>query len=87
LNEADRAVLLSWTRRRKTARALALRARIVLACADSTTTNPAIAETMGLSLTTVSKWCRRFAHHGNCGLDDAPRSGPLARSWTNKSGR
>ena len=61
LSEADRAVLLGWSRRRKTAQALALRARIVLACADSTATNTAIAESMGLSLMTVSKWRRRFA--------------------------
>ena len=75
LSEADRAVLLGWTRRRKTAQALALRARIVLACADSGATNTAIAEAMGLSLMTVSKWRRRFAQHGIAGLDDAPRSG------------
>jgi hypothetical protein len=48
LSEADRAVLLSWTRRRKTAQGLALRARIVLTCADSASTNTAIAEAMGL---------------------------------------
>jgi transposase len=75
LSQADRAVLLGWTRRRKTAQALALRARIVLACADSAATNTAIAEAMGLSLMTVSKWRRRFAQHGVAGLDDAPRSG------------
>jgi transposase len=75
LSEADRAVLLGWTRRRKTAQALALRARIVLACADSGATNTAIAEAMGLSLMTVSKWRRRFAQHGLSGLEDAPRSG------------
>jgi hypothetical protein len=46
----DRAVLLSWARRRKTAQGLALRARIVLACADSAATNTAIVEAMGLSL-------------------------------------
>jgi transposase len=75
LNEADRALLLSWARRRKTAQGLALRARIVLACADPAATNTAIARAMGLSLMTVSKWRRRFAQHGIAGLDDAPRSG------------
>lgn len=34
---------LGWSRRRKTAQALALRARIVLACSDSTATNITIA--------------------------------------------
>lgn len=47
----------------------------MLACADSAATNTAIAEAMGLSLMTVSKWRRRFAQHGVAGLDDAPRSG------------
>ena len=75
LSEADRAVLLNWSRRRKTAQALALRARIVLACADSPATNMAIAEAMGLSLMTASKWRRRFAQHGVAGLENAPRSG------------
>ena len=74
LSEADRAVLLGWSRRRKTTQALALRARIVLACADSAATNTAIAEAMGLSLMTVSKWRRRFAQHGVAGLEDAPCS-------------
>ena len=34
LSEAERRVLENWARRRKTAQGLALRARIVLACAD-----------------------------------------------------
>lgn len=49
-SEADRAVLLGQSHRRETAQALALRARIVLACADSTATHAFIAEAMGLSL-------------------------------------
>lgn len=75
LTDADRVVLLDWIRRRKTAQALALRARIVLACAEPAATNTAIAAELGLSLMTVSKWRRRFAQHGLAGLDDAPRSG------------
>lgn len=75
LNEADRAVLIGRSRRHKTAQALAVRARIMLACADSTATSTAVAKAMGLSLMTVSKWHRRFAQHGIVGLDDAPRSG------------
>ena len=67
--------MLGLSRRRKTAQALALRARIVLPCADSAATNTAIAKAMGLSLMTVSKWRRRFAQHGVAGLEDAPRSG------------
>jgi transposase len=75
LSEADRAVLLNWTRRRKTAQALALRARIVLACAEPAVTNTAVAAALGLSLMTVSKWRGRFARLGLAGLDDAFRSG------------
>jgi transposase len=75
LKDADRAVLLEWVRRRKTAQALALRARIVLACAEPGATNTAVAAALGLSLMTVSKWRRRFAQYGLSGLDDAPRSG------------
>ena len=75
LSDADRAVLRNWARRRKTAQALALRARIVLACAEPAATNTAVAAALGLSLMTVSKWRGRFARLGVGGLDDAPRSG------------
>lgn len=75
LTDADRVVLLDWIRRRKTAQALALRARIVLACAEPAATNTAIAAELRLSLMTVPKWRRRFAQHGLAGLDDAPHSG------------
>ena len=42
LPEVDRATLQSWTRRRCTAQSLALRARIVLACAGPGTTIPVV---------------------------------------------
>jgi hypothetical protein len=41
LTSADREALERWTRRRTTAQALALRARIVLACAEPGATNSA----------------------------------------------
>ena len=75
LSEADRAELQRWARRRKTAQALALRSRIVLACAEPGVTNTAVASALGVSVLTVSKWRRRFARLGLAGLDDAPRSG------------
>ncbi|MDB5743556.1 MAG: putative transposase [Polaromonas sp.] len=50
LSEADRVTLRSWTRRRSTSQGLALRARIVLACAEPGTTNLAIAARLGISL-------------------------------------
>jgi len=77
LSDANRAVLLGWSPRCKTVQALALRARIMLFCADSAATNTAFAETMGLSPMTVSKWRRRFAPHGVAGFEDAPHSGTL----------
>ena len=75
LSQADRAELQGRVRRRSTAQAQALRARIVLACAEPGTSNTAVAARLGLSLTTVSKWRARFARLGLAGLGDAPRSG------------
>ena len=59
LSDQERSVLEAWTRRRKTAQALALRARIVLAAAGDLT-NQEIAELEGVSRPTVTKWRNRF---------------------------
>ncbi len=59
LSEAERRTLENWARRRKTAQGLALRARIVLACADGGP-NIAVAARLGVSRTTVRKWRTRF---------------------------
>lgn len=75
LSQADRATLEGWTRRRKTAQALALRARIVLACAKPGATNSRVAEDLGVSRPTVATWRRRFAERGPDGLLDEPRPG------------
>jgi len=75
LLEADRTTLEGWTRRRKTAQSLALRARIVLACATPGATNARVAKRMGVSRPTVATWRRRFAERGPDGLLDEPRSG------------
>jgi transposase len=74
LTDAERAVLESWTARRKTAQAVALRARIVLAAAGQLT-NGEIAEVEGISRSTVTKWRRRFAERRLEGLVDEPRPG------------
>ena len=58
ITPAERAELSSLAARRSTAQALALRARIVLACAEGGE-NKAIAEEMGLDRQTVGKWRRR----------------------------
>ena len=47
LSNVERETLLSWSRRAKTAQALALRARIVLACAEGAT-NKDVAAALGV---------------------------------------
>jgi transposase len=75
LSQSDRATLEDWTRRRKTAQSLALRARIVLACAEPGATNGRVAATRAVSRPTVASWRRRFAERGPDGLLDEPRPG------------
>lgn len=74
LSEAERAELKSLASRRSTAQALALRSRIVLACAAGGQ-NKAIAAQLGLDRQTVGKWRRRFVERRLDGLHDEPRSG------------
>jgi transposase len=74
LSDEERSVLEAWTRRRTTAQALALRARIVLAAAGQLT-NAEIAEVEGISRPTVTKWRNRFAARRLEGLLDEPRPG------------
>jgi transposase len=78
LSEAERAELEGWTRRRKTAQALALRARIVLRAAAGLS-NTAIADELGLAKHTVGKWRERFARLRADGLLDEPRPGAPRR--------
>src|SRR6059036_2828452 len=74
LSEAERAELSSLANRRNTAQALALRARIVLACAEGGQ-NKVIAARLGVDRQTVGKWRRRFLEHRLDGFRDEPRSG------------
>ena len=74
LSEAERRTLENWARRRKTAQGLALRARIVLACAGGGP-NVAVAARLGVSRTTVRKWRTRFLAARLDGLGDEPRPG------------
>lgn len=58
----------------KTAQALAMRARIVLACADGLSNSEA-SRRLGVSLPTIGKWRKRFVADRVDGLRDEPRPG------------
>ena len=74
LSETEREQLGALTLRRKTAQALALRARIVLSCADGVD-NKVVAARQRVTPQTVSKWRARYVEHRLDGLLDAPRPG------------
>jgi transposase len=74
LTEGERQTLERWARRRTSAQALALRARIVLACAEGAT-NVAVAEQLGIWPQTVAKWRGRFVRERLEALSDEPRPG------------
>lgn len=74
LSEPERETLKSWTRRRKTAQALALRARIILSCAEGRN-NTDVAGELEVSRPMVGKWRSRFVEHRLEGLLDEPRPG------------
>ena len=59
LSATEREQLIALTKRRKTAQALALRARIVLACAEGLD-NQVVAARQRVTQQTVSKWRGRF---------------------------
>ena len=74
LDGAERETLEQWTRRPKTAQALALQARIVPACADGRS-NTGVGAELRVCVDTVGKWRSRFLEQRLDGLLDQPRSG------------
>jgi transposase len=69
---------LEWSRRPKTAQALAWRARIVLLCAAGLS-NPEVAGRVRVTGATVGKWRQRFVLLRLDGLLDEPRPGTPRR--------
>src|SRR5690348_8806320 len=74
LDEEERQVLAGWARRAKTSQALALRSKIVLACAEGIA-NKEVAARFGVTPQMVGKWRARFVAARLEGLADEPRPG------------
>ena len=73
LTDAERAQLLGWAHG-ESAR-LAVRAKIVLACAEPGVVYQRLAAELGVTTMTVSAWRKRFARARCNGLADGRRSG------------
>jgi transposase len=74
LSDAERTELKQLSSRRKTAQAVAMRARIVLECARGLE-NQEVAASLRVAKGTVGKWRRRFVERRMDGLHDEARSG------------
>jgi DNA-binding CsgD family transcriptional regulator len=75
LSAEERATLERWARRHSSSQALALRSKIVLACAAGGCTHAEIAAELGCNAVTVGKCRNRFSAERLDGLIDAPRPG------------
>jgi transposase len=76
LSTEERLALERLANRRKSAQAMAMRARIVMRCAKSDApTNRDVAGQLGVSEAMVGKWRKRFVEHRLDGLSDDPRPG------------
>jgi transposase len=85
LTAQEREILQRWARRR-TIGAIALRSRMVLACADGQANN-VVAEQFGVTPKTIGKWRARFTQQRPDGLADEPRPGAPRRVTDDVTGR
>jgi transposase len=74
LTEEESSELWGWARRPTTAQAHALRARIILACAEGGN-NREVGRKLGVTRQTVGRWRERFIERRLDGLVDVPRPG------------
>ena len=73
ITDTERAELVQLRKRARVNRAVAFRARVVLACADAP--DNAVARRLRTTKTTVAKWRHRFVDRRLAGLYDEPRVG------------
>jgi hypothetical protein len=80
LTDAERAQLRGWSH--SGSARLAVRAKIVLACAEPGVVYERVAAELGATTMTVGAWRKRFARARCDGLVDGRRSGrPRRPSW------
>jgi transposase len=72
LTTEEKETLERYARGRTVSQGLALRARIVLGCAENQL-NGEVARALGITIQTVGKWRQRFVRRRIDGLSDAPR--------------
>jgi len=81
LTSEEKQTLERWSRRHSSAQALALRCRIVLACAEGLS-NTAVARRLLATLQTVGKWRSRFLAQRLTGLVRVRREKSAMRRWS-----
>lgn len=77
LSTEERATLERWTRRHSSSQTLALRSKIVLACAVGGSTQAEIPAELACNAGTVRQWRNRFAVEHLDGFVDSPRPGAV----------
>src|ERR1017187_4791274 len=82
LSDDERATLQRWARRAKSSQALALRANIILTCAQGHD-NKETAALLRCHQATVGKWRKRFTGMRLDGLADEPRPTGPGHPWRN----